>query len=107
MKSILNYKYFLLDGLNIIRELEGLFSYNGLHLALAGSLVYKGVSNKDIDIIVYPHKSGIMPNKNHVCNLLERAGFNPSNHFGTSENDFICKYSKDEKIIDFFLMGKM
>lgn len=49
-------KYDLEDGINICKYIEPILAENGLHCALAGSLVYKGWSNKDIDIFIYNHR---------------------------------------------------
>lgn len=49
------HKFELEDGLRLCRVLEPILVENGLHCALAGSLVYKGWSDKDIDIFIYNH----------------------------------------------------
>jgi hypothetical protein len=49
----------LADALPVIKALEISLQETGLmHCALAGSLIYKGFSNKDIDIIIYARKEG-------------------------------------------------
>jgi hypothetical protein len=44
------------DGIRICREMEAVLAPLGYHTALTGSLLYKGQSTKDADIIVYPHQ---------------------------------------------------
>jgi hypothetical protein len=44
------------DGIRICREIEDVLSPLGYHTALTGSLLYKGRSTKDVDIVVYPHQ---------------------------------------------------
>lgn len=42
--------------LEIIPALEAKLSEHGAHIALGGSVLYRGTSEKDLDIIIYPHK---------------------------------------------------
>lgn len=44
------------EGINTIRSLEASAISFGLHVALGGSVLHKGMSDKDIDVFVYPHK---------------------------------------------------
>jgi hypothetical protein len=48
-------KYTVQDGLREAKRFEELFSQHGWHIALGGSLIYKGESDNDIDLIAYPH----------------------------------------------------
>lgn len=38
-----------------LAALEEFFAQNGYHCALGGSVMYRGDSDKDLDVIVYPH----------------------------------------------------
>lgn len=38
-----------------LTNLETFLSANGYHCALGGSVMYRGSSDKDLDVIVYPH----------------------------------------------------
>lgn len=40
------------------RQLEALVTPYGYHIALTGSCLYKGESEKDMDFVVYQHKTG-------------------------------------------------
>jgi len=42
----------LAEAVELVQELEG--KVEGYHLGVTGSVLYKGWSNKDLDIIVYP-----------------------------------------------------
>lgn len=44
------------DAIRICREMEELLKPIGYHCGLTGSTLYKGRSEKDVDIIVYPHQ---------------------------------------------------
>ena len=42
----------------LIRELEPKLSEIGFHCGLTGGSLFAGSSDKDVDVIVYPHQSG-------------------------------------------------
>lgn len=46
----------LAQAIEICREIEEKLKPIGYHCGLTGSTLYKGISTKDIDIIVYPHQ---------------------------------------------------
>lgn len=50
------------DALSTLRILEVELSKVGWHVALTGSVLQKGGSHKDLDVVVYPHKK-----KNSHC----------------------------------------
>jgi hypothetical protein len=45
----------------------------GYHIGLHGSVLHKGKSSKDLDLIVYPHNSGAIPT-GLIAGAIERAG---------------------------------
>lgn len=49
-------KITLEQAIDICRELESKLDPIGYHCGLTGSTLYKGESEKDIDIIIYPHQ---------------------------------------------------
>lgn len=48
----------LVDGIRHIRRLQEILQPIGFHCALAGGVLLKGYSDKDLDIIIYPHEKG-------------------------------------------------
>lgn len=48
-------KYTLDDGVAWAKKFEPILARLGWHVALGGSLIYRGWSANDIDLIVYPH----------------------------------------------------
>lgn len=62
------------DGLAVLRSLEGLLSTVGFHVALAGSVMRCGRSEKDLDVIVYPHRAPCR-DFSPVATALEQMGF--------------------------------
>ena len=43
--------------LPVIRRIEDIASQTGFHTALTGSVLFRGESNEDLDIILYPRKT--------------------------------------------------
>lgn len=43
------------DALNLVRHLQVELEASGFHVAMAGSVLLKGESSNDLDVIVYPH----------------------------------------------------
>jgi hypothetical protein len=50
-------KLILEDGIRICRMIEQTIAPLGYHCALGGSLMYRGYSSKDIDVIIYPRNN--------------------------------------------------
>lgn len=48
-------RWTLEEGINFVRKLEIDLKDIGFHCALTGSVLYKGVSYKDLDVMIYPH----------------------------------------------------
>lgn len=46
------------EALRVVTWLEPKLAENGFHVALAGGVLTKGTSKKDLDLIVYPHTAG-------------------------------------------------
>lgn len=45
------------EAVTLVREIEPWFKQQGFHVGLTGGVLYNGLSFKDVDLIVYPHKS--------------------------------------------------
>ena len=63
------------DAVAIIRHLEPFAAAAGFHTALTGSVLYKGESEKDVDVIIYQHDHAEEVNDDRVYRLLVDAGF--------------------------------
>jgi len=68
-----NNPYTTEDGVNMARLIENLLRPHH-HCALGGSLVYRGDSMKDIDIIIYPHSNTLI-DKPQILRTLRSFGF--------------------------------
>jgi hypothetical protein len=62
------------DGVEICRQIEDIIAPIGMHCGLTGSLLYRGKSTKDCDVIIYPHKKGDRRTPNKVMDALEAQG---------------------------------
>lgn len=66
------------QAVSLIREFEPILNGYGIHSALTGSVLYKGLSLKDFDIILYPRNPDTNSLKiNDVRTILINIGFNP------------------------------
>lgn len=62
----------ILEALELCRTYNNILSEHNAHIALTGSVLFKGGSTKDLDLIVYPRKTSakvILPRE--ICNLLK------------------------------------
>lgn len=50
-------RWTLESAVEFIRDLEPILASLGWHCALTGSVLYKGESRKDLDLVVYPHRT--------------------------------------------------
>ena len=64
------------EGIELARRLEQKLNrcYRHYHVAIGGSTLHKGLSNKDLDIFIYPHKT-CQIDKEWMLNALKEFGF--------------------------------
>lgn len=102
------------ESLNFARELQGMFKPFGFNVGLTGSILYKGESSNDLDIIVYPQNSGkvdidplrdvllafgmtLLADRAKVANIWARKGSTDAKHVEA------WKTPKGQKVDLFFL----
>ena len=61
------------DAIFLCQELEPKLAAEGYHCAITGSVLFKGSSKKDLDLVVYPHKTSEQY-ADHAA-LLTKLGF--------------------------------
>lgn len=62
--------------MRLCRELEEIIRPFRAHCALTGSCLYKGESEKDVDIIIYSHQKNNDPyNKDEILKAMADSGF--------------------------------
>lgn len=102
-------KYVLQDGVEVASTLEPIFAEIGLHLAIGGSLVYRGGSDKDIDIFIYPHSRDIDIDRDAIAEKLSGLGYPPvkSIEDHTSVLDVLMtRHIENGKRVDFFFLER-
>lgn len=68
----------LQDAVDVARKLETpIFEKFQLHIAIGGSCVYRGTSEKDVDIFLYPHNKQVVIDRLLVMEWLIGQGFKP------------------------------
>lgn len=81
-------------GLALLRGLEAELSAVGYHCALAGSVMYRGQSAKDLDVVIYPHKTQLADDV-ELQRVLEEFGFNHVEAAG-------YRHENDNKQVDIY-----
>jgi hypothetical protein len=59
----------VIDGLHTCKEIEMIAKGYGYHVALGGSVMYRGSSMKDLDVIVYNHRRGTQDKEGFLKHL--------------------------------------
>lgn len=86
------------EAIIICKELEVKLKEIGYHCGLTGSMLYKGQSTKDIDIIIYPHQvSQTRPMNSVLDHIGARTNMYPSQ--GQLEAKKIEPSSTDKLIV--------
>lgn len=94
------------QGLALCADLENILKDCGAHVALGGSLMYRGFSLKDCDIVVYPHVQGSLK-VTKIISKLGDFGFVESQSNGSFEKGpQIWIAEKDKKRVDFLFMER-
>lgn len=65
------------DGLQLSKLIERAVVPLRAHVALAGSVLYRGWSDKDIDIIIYQHDKSDPYSRDEINQALVNMGFDP------------------------------
>lgn len=59
----------------VIERLEPIIAEAGAHVALGGSVLYRGTSEKDLDLFIYPHNKDANPWDTFKLKLLLKKFF--------------------------------
>lgn len=68
-------RYTIQHAIEIAKELEPVMANIDMHVAIGGSLAYRGTSEKDIDIYLYPDTRQTVIDRNQIVALLATRGF--------------------------------
>lgn len=96
-------------GLARAAELEAHFAFEcQVHFAMGGSVMYRGKSIKDLDLIVYPHgtiytEDGISYTKDYIIDSLRKLGYSTIEEPKPFQA-VVPMLDPDGKRIDFFFM---
>lgn len=91
----------------LCEQVESALGPLGAHVALGGSCLYRGSSEKDVDLFVYPHKTTEPPDEAHVIHVLSSIGFKfmserPHEQYGDDKR--VLQFEYQEKRVDVFMM---
>lgn len=93
------------EALPVLKALEEKLIPIGAHASMGGSVLFKGESKKDLDVVIYPHNPLRQPHENKIRKTI-------MDHFGgewMEEDDdiyarLVLRLLTQGKRIDFFLM---
>lgn len=103
------FKYTTSQAVAIAASLEPHMAAIGVHVAVGGSCIYNGGSNKDMDIFLYPHKQEPL-NREQIVVLLGSLGYrrpegmNPLH--GTMVPDVYVAADAEGMRVDFFFLSR-
>ena len=95
------------SALPVLRVLEAVAAKEGFHVALSGSVLYRGYSAKDLDVVVYPHNVNLYraEDRARLLQSFQTAGF--SDPYEVSPNYVdkdVVVVKNDGKRIDLFFL---
>lgn len=96
------------QGLALARDMEEKLSKRfACHFALGGSVMYRGSSEKDVDLIVYPHYTlAASHQKEFIVNEIQKLGFVPADDsFGNYESSRALVTTYNGRRVDFLFVG--
>jgi hypothetical protein len=101
-------KYTLQDAFAIVQSIEPALAGIGYHAAIGGSLAYRGSSDKDIDIIIYPHEPIEQVNRCKLVTLLDSHGYKCAaiQENGTSVADVYKTHDSSGRLVEWFFMRR-
>ena len=91
----------------VCRVIESALAPIGYHCGLTGGCLYRGLSGKDVDVIVYPHQVSKTRSKDALKDALKSVGILPmfDNGHGVSCRDKDIELFKLEDVrIDLFFL---
>ena len=98
-----NTTWTLEQGLEFARQLEVKIKRisSHYHVGLTGSTLYKGESKKDLDIILYPHKS-TQKDRKYLDKVLIEFGLK----FVSDRTETYAVYGNDKEVVQYSYKGK-
>ena len=93
------------EAVRLATYLEPILAKVGYHCGITGSTLYKGGSNKDIDVIIYPHNPKNRLNDGQLQHVLIDAGFgfSPYCHDSKRYERCVWKGQSSNTNVDFFI----
>ena len=101
------------DAVALLRELEPLVASVGYHVGVLGSVLIQGQSQKDLDILLYPHNSSHQ-NTDRVRDVLREAGLELDVsadqvhakwwNSGSTDTKYVEVWSYKGRRVDFFYL---
>lgn len=97
------------DAIEIAQRLEPIFAKLNLHIAIGGSCVYRGYSEKDIDVFIYPHNRQTILDRGLIAKVLASEGYGartPDAESTRIADVYVTKCGRTERRVDFFFLER-
>ena len=92
------------DGLDMARQLRRVAAGYGWHVAIGGGVVHRGWSNKDLDLVMFPHDSTRETFNTRMIgdigSILSKSGWELYRTVGEMHSYWETKGSKDRKWVE-------
>lgn len=94
------------QGIEAARVAEVALSHCLYHVALGGSLLHKGTSEKDIDLFCYPHTTLITQEAPRILSELQKVGFTIFERRDHDEHDdkVVYRTEYNNQRVDIFIL---
>lgn len=95
------------EALCLLPQIESGIVHTGYHVGMLGSVLHKGFSTKDLDIVIYPHHKGDGENFMGLVEALIKLGFSLfelQEHKKYADTKTVYKATYKNKRIDIFLL---
>ncbi len=97
------------EGLEVVRKFELIAKHHEAHVALGGSVLIKGESSKDLDIMIYAHNTTIGYSTKSIMEDLRTLGLKyrgkpprKSRYYADGKEIMVCEF--DGKRVDIFFL---
>lgn len=99
----------LREALVLCHELETQLLLHNAHVGLTGSILFKGHSDDDLDIIVYPSKTTKPFSVHEILGVVSRLGFGNFKHgkcYEKDDNKLVISCYRAVQKLDLFFPSK-
>jgi hypothetical protein len=105
----------LAEALEFLRLVQGLVEPLGYHSGILGSVILRGQSENDLDVVLYPHRKSARDDRDRVRVVFEGSGMKMIadavdvrrawRKKGSDDTKYVEKWSYQCKTVDIFFLS--